>query len=688
MNYSIIIVLSLLLAASSCVKEEGKVSSGNSATDTGGETTGSPEVPGAPDPLATYAWHLDNTGQYSFSTGAGTSGEDISLAEAIDAGFTGTGVRIAISDTGTDIDHEDLTGTQLVGEHRNYGMSNSNLWRTSLPDFVGDDAHGTAVAGLIAAEALNGIGSRGVAPDAKYAAFRYIGDYMANYSAASLLARDVDQADGDFDIFNYSYGYGQCAYSDMDPLSVEAFELGITDLRSGKGAIYVQSAGNSYIDADDNCAGNTNVADDLTLPGKIIVGAINAAGTKSSYSTPGSGIWVSAPGGEYGTSSPAMVTADISGCSHGYSQLTYVLNAFNGGRNSLNANCSYTSLMNGTSSAAPVLTGVIALMLQAEPDLTWRDVKHILALTSDEVDYSILPITHPLTLDAVTYVYDYKWIENAAGIDFSNWYGFGRVNALNAVLMANTYTFPLGPYEKTSDPQTDEWYYDSGAISVAIPEGDNNGTYGMPGSTLAVNHNFFVESVEVEISITHSEPSDIGIILTSPSGTESRLLHFNSMVTSTSFPAGKKLLTNAFYGEESLGNWKLTVLDGTAQGDLGTIDNWKVRVNGHRITGDGSNPDEPTAIVIAGSFPSSSETPTIAFTYATAIDVERYEVSVGTAPELTDVADWTSIALNNTNAQLSGLTLTDGTTYYLNIRAVDNMENTSGIVSAPWAADY
>lgn len=688
MNYSILIVLSLLLAASSCVKEEGKISSADATTDTGDETTPSTEIPGSPDPLASQAWHLDNTGQTSFSTGTGTSGEDISLAEAIDEGFTGSGVRIAVSDSGTDIDHEDLTGTQLVGEHRNYGMSNSNLWRTTLPDFVEDDAHGTAVAGLIAAEGWNGIGSRGVAPDAKYAAFRYIGDYMSNYSAASLVARDVDQTDGDFDIFNYSYGYGQCAYSDMDPLSVEAFELGITDLRSGKGALYIQSAGNSYIDTDDNCAGNTNISDDLTLPGKIIVGAINADGTRSSYSTPGSGIWVSAPGGEYGTTSPAMVTADISGCGHGYSQLTYVLNAFNGGRDSLNANCSYTSLMNGTSSAAPVLTGVIALMLQAEPDLTWRDVKHILALTSDEVDYSILPVTHPLGLDTPPYVYDYQWVTNGAGIDFSNWYGFGRVNALSAVLLANTYTFPLGPYEKTSDPQTDEWYYDSGAISDAIPEGDSNGTNGMAGSALAVHHNFFVESVEIEVSITHAEPSDIGIVLTSPSGTESRLLHFNSMVTSTSFPAGKKLLTNAFYGEESLGAWRLTVLDGTAQGDQGTVDNWKIKINGHRITGDGTNPDEPTAVVIAGSFPSSSATPTIAFTYATAPDVERYEVSVGTAPELTDVADWTSIALNNTTAQLSGLTLSDNTTYYLNIRAVDDRENTSNIVSTPWNADY
>lgn len=599
MNYSIVIFISLIFLSTACVKEGGTISSGNVETG-GGTSGGSTEIPGAEDPLASQAWHLGNVGQNTFSTGNGVVGEDISLdgiLAGIDAEYTGEGVRIAISDSGTDINHEDLTGTQLVGEHRNYAISSPALWRSTLPYYVDDDAHGTAVAGLIAAEAWNGIGSRGVAPGAKYAAFRFIGDY----DNSSSIARAVDQAGGDFDIFNYSWGYNQCAYTEEDPLVLGAYQTGALNLRSGRGAIYVQAAGNSFKNTLTLCAGNTNASDDLSSPYKVIVGAVNASGEKSSYSSPGSSIWVSAPGGEYGDNLPAMLTTDISGCTHGYSQMTYALNEFNRG-SSLNQNCSYTSYMNGTSSATPVLTGVIALMLQAKPALTWRDVKNILARTSDKVDFDItpslpivpgtmsdFPLDHPLTPTSDgpgSYAYDYKWVVNDAGIAYSNWYGFGRVNALAAVVEANNYGFNLGTYVET------DWAdNDSGLISANIPENDPNGTLtgSLPASSLNVDIDadgdtfpdvVTIESVQIEVTIVHTRPKDVGIILVSPAGTESRVLHYNSGVTSVAMPAAKVLLTNAFYGETAAGIWKIKVVDGKANAITGTLTNWKIKING------------------------------------------------------------------------------------------------------------
>lgn len=697
MNYSIVILFSFILLSTSCVKEDGEISTGGTVTTTGGGTSGGEmEVPGTPDPLASQAWHLENSGQTSFSSGTGVPGEDISLTGAIAAGFTGAGIRIAVSDSGTDIDHNDLTGTQLVGEHRNYGISDSAQWRTTLPYVIGNDAHGTAVAGLIAAEANNGIGSRGVAPDAKYAAFRYIGDYT--FDAASYLARTIDQADGDFDIFNYSYGYGQCYFVDTDALEIEAFEYGVNSLRDGKGTLYVQSAGNSYMDYVGDClgdgsllefAGNTNSSDDLSIPEKIIVGAVNADGVKSSYSTPGSGIWVSAPGGEYGSSSPAMVTTDITGCGNGYSRLTYALNEFNRG-SALNTQCDYTSLMNGTSSAAPVTTGVIALMLQAQPNLTWRDVKHILALTADEVDYSLVEeLDHPWGEDLASHVYDMKWIQNAAGIDYSNWYGFGRINALSAVLMATAYDFPLGAYEKTSNPRTDAWYYSSGVIATAIPDNSATGTAINATTQISVKHNFFIESVQLKVNITHARPQDLAISLISPSGTESKMMLVNSGLVDLAFPVDKLLMTNAFYGEDSYGagSWTIRVIDGKS-GTSGTLTKWSIRINGHRITGDGSYPNAPTALVAAASYPSATLTPPVAFTYSGSGDVMRYEMSVGTAPGLSNVGAWTSVGMNNVNAQLTDLALSDATNYYVNIRAIDTLENASASASKVWNANY
>jgi len=687
-----------MLISTSCIKEAGKVIPVDVDGGTSGSTTGGVE-PGEPDPLAAHAWHLGNTAQNSFSTGVGIAGEDISITEAVAEGFTGEGIKIAVSDSGTDIDHEDLTENQLVGQHRNYANSQPAQWRITLPYVVGNDAHGTAVAGLIAAEGWNGVGSRGVAPDAKYAAFRFVGEYT--YTTASMLLRNIDQADGDFDIFNYSYGYGQCYFVTEDEIQIEAFEDGVANLRNGKGALYVQSSGNDYINYQGNClddsslnefAGNTNSSDDLALPEKIIVSAVNAIGLRSSYSTPGSGIWVSAPGGEYGSTSPAMITTDIAGCNNGYSRISSSLNAFNRG-SSYNRQCSYTNTMNGTSSAAPVLSGVIALMLQANPALTWRDVKHILALTSDEVDYSLTDeLFHPWGTgnDLFGHVYDWKWIRNGAlpiGIDYSNWYGFGRVNALNAVIMANTYTFPLGAYERTMHPRNESWYYDSGIISEAIPDASALGTDINSSTRLNVLHNFIIESVQIEFNATHAAPKDLGISLISPLGTESRLLLINNGLYGVAIPEDKLLMTNAFYGERSLGTWTIRVVDGQSP-NSGTLTNWKLRINGHRMTGDGTFPVSPTGLILPASYPSSNLTPPVTFTHSVSVDVVRYEVSVGTSSGLTDIATWTSVGMDNTDVQMSGLTLVDGNNYYVNIRAIDNQENASSVASAVWNANY
>lgn len=691
-------ILTLFIASiltSSCVKEEGRVASGETSTTSGsngGGTTGSTSTPNTPDPLAAQAWHLNNTGQNSYSTGTGIAGEDISLQGAIAEGFTGEGVRVAVSDSGTEVSHEDLSTNQLTGEHRNYAYSGQDLWRGSIPYPMGNDSHGTATTGLIAAEAGNGLGSRGVAPDAKYGAFRFVINYTV--SAASVLARNVDQTDGNFDIFNYSYGYGQCYFVEEDPLLLDAFKSGVTNLRNGKGALYIQSAGNDFAGDLDECAGtsfsssftgNTNYSDDTAIPQKILVGAINANGLKSSYSTAGSGIWISAPGGEYGTNSPAMIAPDLSGCSKGYSLVSYALNEFNRGKLAGNTSCNYTSYMNGTSSAAPVASGVVALMLQANPNLSWRDVKHILALTADKVDYSLIDLSHPLGMDIFGHVYDWKWIQNANGLEFSNWYGFGRVNALQAVLAANSYSFPLGAYESTTNPQDDNWYYESGTVNETIT--DHHGIPVTPPSEIfseiEVNHNFFIEAVQVKVNIEHTFPSDLSISLISPMGTESRLIHINNGIYAAEIPANKLLLSNAFYSEESLGTWKLKIVDGYP-GDEGTLVDWKINIHGHRIQGDGSYPNAPSGLSSVSTFPSPFVTPPVSFTLSSSVDVVRYEISVGTSPGLTNKAGWTSIGMNNSNVQLSNLQLSLNTGYYINIRAIDSRENTSSIATHYW----
>jgi subtilisin family serine protease len=228
-------------------------------------------------------------------------------------------------------------------------------------------------------------------------------------------------------VFNASYGVPAClfinksientAYENVKKLRIVN---GIT-----KGGLIVKSAGNGFGNSqfcEDKLVpevSNGNAAFDQanTVDNVIVVAAVNANGKKSSYSTTGANIWVSGIGGEYGLNAatlgidlaqysaeeiannpagqPAMITTDQSGCTKGYhtnkikfatSDTLYSSNEFekegSTTQTSKNINCDYTSTFNGTSSAAPTVSGVIALMLEANSNLTWRDVKHILAMTA------------------------------------------------------------------------------------------------------------------------------------------------------------------------------------------------------------------------------------------------------------------------------------------------------------------
>jgi subtilisin-like proprotein convertase family protein len=343
--------------------------------------------------------------------------------------------------------------------------------------------------------------------------------------------------------------------------------------------------------------------------------ALNAKGKKTSYSTAGSAIWASAPGGEYGYNSaavtqagyiapaagnviydPAMVTADQSGCAKGESVNTTPtgygpFSYFNwGGTNlaSINLNCNYTNGMNGTSSAAPMMSGSIALILEANPALTWREVKDILARTAVQVDAGILPIniTSGMTGASVGTPYEavQAWTPNAASLSFHNWYGFGAVNVSAAVNMAKTYTTgSLGTFANTG-------WISSGTLSLAIPDNSVTGVSTALPTVGTVGTSGIVEAVQLKVTTANTSSGntgDLGIELTSPSGTKSILKTIKDGFTGT-YLAGMVLTSNAFYGETSLGTnttgiWTAKVVDGWAGATHGTqtLTNVQIRIFGH-----------------------------------------------------------------------------------------------------------
>lgn len=518
------------------------------------------------DPLAPQAWHLDNTGQNSYSEGYAIAGEDHKIKAVHELKYTGKGIRIAVSDTGVQVNHPDLEQNQLKNEHRDYRLDFPFLGNPEPIVSKKNAPHGTAVTGLISAIQGNNVGAYGVAPDSLFAGFNFL-DSSFEFSIY------LHQMTGNFDIFNYSYGdNGSVITSPYSDLVLEALKQG-----SDKGSIYVKAAGNSYIEfVEGYIFGNANFEADQTIPYFIVVGAVNARGVRSSYSTPGANLWISGAGGEFGVEDPAMITTDLTGCSYGFANKETGASAFDKGFEEINPHCDFTNSMNGTSSAAPVISGIIALLKEANPKLTWRDIKHILAKTADRVDYSVNnTLEHPLAAQRLTgHTYDVKWTKNMAGNFFSNWYGFGRANALEAVLMASSYDFPLGEYQEENYPSASN-------LNKIIPAGAG----GVEDEIEVMSSEIAkIESIQLEVILNHPKIGELGIELTSPQGTTSRLFLINSgAIDSLKGTTNRKvqLLSNAFYEENPQGKWTLKIIDGNDADPDQYLEAWSLKVNGH-----------------------------------------------------------------------------------------------------------
>ena len=555
------------------------------------------------DPLVQQQWGLRNTAQNAYADTVGVAntgalGTDINVNSVYSTdGYTGWGVTVAVVDSGLEIAHEDLSANVTPGGSWNFINSTTNPTSTAT---TGD--HGTSVSGLIAM-VKNGIGGMGVAPNAQLKGFNLISSSQSTaYHLASLGGSTTSPNSSDVMIFNQSYGTSNTTDFPVISTREDQYAYGASSLRGGKGAIYVKSAGNGFSSYGTGgtllcgaAAGigvscqNANFDAYNTLPYNIVVAALNAKGKKTSYSTAGSAIWASAPGGEYGYNTsvssglisvaydPAMVTTDQSGCTNGYARTAATNSLFNkGGTNhaSINSACNYTNGFNGTSSAAPMMTGVIALILEAKPALTWREVKDILARTAVHVDASIAAVSVTLGTGG-SYVAEQGWITNAAGFKFHNWYGFGAVDANAAVTLAKTYTLgSLGTFANTG-------WISSGTVSMDIPD-DSTAGVSVPLSVPTVGTNGIVETVQIKVttaSLSSGFEGDLAIELTSPSGTKSILKNIKDGFNSTNLN-GMVLASNAFYGETSAGTWTIKVLDGWAAGTE-TLTNAQIRVYGH-----------------------------------------------------------------------------------------------------------
>lgn len=573
------------------------------ATDSSGRVRVRCEAPqrsasGGDDPLYFQQWHLANTGQTAFSDSGGLFGADLQMSSAIAAGRGGDGVKIAVIDTGLETCHPDLAANAdgrgshnfayprlagvgaRPGEPYNFGV-------------LGD--HGTSVAGVAAAVANNGLGGRGVAPDAALVGFNpmeasideeddspdeppgnpFEGGPILTAMLESLGASESEPDSASVDIFNMSFGSvlpGENASEEF----VRLFRMGTSTLRGGLGALYVKAAGNDFgfcrpihpLNAEIGCL-SANSDPDQNLPWLISTGGFNADDVRSSYSSAGANLWIVAPSGEDGEVAPSIITTDQAGTHGGFSE--FPENRLNS-TNPLNTDGDYVSAFGGTSSAAPAAAGAIAILLGVNPDLTWRDIKHILAATARPIDPGRSQVR--AAFNGAPYVAQHAWQTNAAGYTFHNWYGFGAFHVDAAVEEALSHTpDSLGALTES------DWMEGAGedAEPLGIPDADGDGV----SATLEVSglpDTATLEAVVLEISVDHPFAADIGVTLRSPGGMESVVNPpFNAGLADT--PAGIvgwRLLSNAFYGENPNGTWTLHLAD-LAAGDVGSLGKWRLR---------------------------------------------------------------------------------------------------------------
>ena len=590
--------------------------SGSSSTSSCAETGPYACQTGATEPLYTYQWAL-NAAQSFFASytlvSDGTT--DLNVEAVHKQGIKGQGVNVLVLDDGVEINHEDLKDNVNPSMTWNFQNNNTDPTPTAI-----DDAHGTNVAGIIAA-VQNGIGVMGIAPRVTLGA---AGDARKVNTAQEYAAFGGAPWSINAHIINFSLGGNPKvppSYTDAEAVGGQPW----TNLRSNKGLIVVQSAGNEYIKfRQRDCRKVNNTTQivscenpvnetDLLNPMRLSIAAANAKGYRASYSSAGSINWVTGLGGEYGSTGnygevgsaaneegPQIYSTDLMGCERGYSQNG--LSADNtvqfmiGGspiNMEKNPNCNFDQ-MNGTSASAPTITGVVALMLSANPNLSWRDVRHILATTSKQmdpdygsrdgrnkqinlVDYTFTDSTSTALTDGASATrVDYGWQTNAAGYKYSNWYGFGLADATAAVAKAKATTTYMSAALTLPAfipvPAMENKSFTYGQVTK-LGEFTVTGADKVDGMQLRLNAGTkdAGTSDDQDSDDSSSTASDlcigsVGMYVQSPSGTVSILavpynIYYNTdtqLTTTNDYGLG----TYAFYGEAAAGSWQVFTVSG------------------------------------------------------------------------------------------------------------------------------
>jgi kexin len=464
------------------------------------------------DPIFHDQWHLYNPREL---------GHDINVTGVWQSGITGKGSTVCIVDDGLDMDSLDLKD--------NYFAKGSWDYNDPGPDpkpRLSDDHHGTRCAGEISA-AKNDICGVGVAYDGKVSGVRIL----------SKVISDVDEAEA----LNYGFQDNQiysCSWGPPDDGSAmegpnilirRAMVKGIQEGRGGLGSIFVFAIGNGAAN-DDNCNfdGYTNSIYSVS------VGGIDRKGKHPYYSEKCSAqLVVTYSSG----SGDAIHTTDV-------------------GENSCYVN------HGGTSAAGPLVAGIFALMLEANPKLNWRDFQWLTVMTAVKIDQ-----------DA-----EYQMNE-AMGREFSHAFGYGKADAWALVEAAKTW--------KSVKPQA--WYFSPWLhVKHDIPQGDQGlaSSFEVTPDMLTTANLERLEHVTVTMNVEHTRRGDLSVELRSPTGMVSHIATHRRNDNAKAGYVDWTFMSVAHWGESGIGKWTVVVKDTNVNEHNGTFTDWKLRLWGESIDGD------------------------------------------------------------------------------------------------------
>ncbi len=419
------------------------------------------------DPLFSQQWALRNTGNNIPGGINGIAGCDMRLDSVWNVTLGSNKVKISIVDTGIDTLHEDLMANLIPNSQYNFITHSTNAFD--------DNGHGTACSGIAAAIGNNSTGISGVAPNTRLINIKCFDNNASGQFADIIQGLIYSWQNGSW-ISSNSWG-GGTASSGIDNAILDGTTFG----RNGKGTVFCFASGNS----------NGPVSYPATNPNVITVGGVSPCNQRKSTSSCDNETWW---GACYGTGLDIVApcvkiyATDITG-SGGFSSSNYVPN------------------FNGTSSATPNVSGICALMLSLDSNLSWSKVREYLNRSADKTGNYSYNSTGPLP---------------DLGRTWNNEMGYGKANAYNAVryvLGSIGFTFNhtsltntdnvSGPYTVTSsivsvngaiNPSGTKLFWTRGSSFDSIPmtnSGGSNWTANIPGNGSPAAYKYFIKASDV-----------------------------------------------------------------------------------------------------------------------------------------------------------------------------------------------